>query len=65
MSREKELSMFELFDNNPYNNTDTSVFALVFVLVIAIILIALFFRFVPVGLWITAYFSGAKAREQK
>src|SRR5699024_2816649 len=28
--------------------------------VLAIIFIALFFRFVPVGLWITAYFSGAK-----
>lgn len=29
-------------------------------LVLIILLLALFFRFVPVGLWITAYFSGVK-----
>ncbi|UUX35446.1 flotillin-like protein FloA [Fundicoccus culcitae] len=32
----------------------------IIIAIVVIILIALFFRFVPVGLWITAYFSGAK-----
>lgn len=31
-----------------------------FIAVIVIIVISLFFRFVPVGLWVTAYFSGVK-----
>lgn len=30
--------------------------------VVIILLLSLFFRFVPVGLWITAYFSGVKVR---
>lgn len=31
-----------------------------FIAIIVIIIISLFFRFVPVGLWVTAYFSGVK-----
>ena len=31
-----------------------------FIAIIVIIVISLFFRFVPVGLWVTAYFSGVK-----
>ena len=29
-------------------------------IIVLLVLISLFFRFVPVGLWITAYFSGVK-----
>lgn len=39
---------------------ETTIVSIVIIAVLAIIFIALFFRFVPVGLWITAYFSGAK-----
>lgn len=41
------------------NNGGTWITAII-IIVIALILISLFFRFVPVGLWITAYFSGVK-----
>lgn len=54
------MDFFNFFDGNPYNNPEGSTFSVILILLIAIILIALFFRFVPVGLWITAYFSGAK-----
>ena len=37
------------------------IFALV-IAVIIVVLLALFFTFVPVGLWITAYFSGVKIK---
>ena len=34
-----------------------------FIIVIGIVLLALlFFYFVPLGLWVTAYFSGARVR---
>lgn len=39
---------------------ETTIVSIVIIAVLAIIFIALFFRFVPVGLWITAYFSGVK-----
>lgn len=44
--------------NNSFN--DTNFFVTLFLIILVFILIVLFFRFVPVGLWITAYFSGAK-----
>ncbi|HBY88868.1 MAG: flotillin-like protein FloA [Ruoffia tabacinasalis] len=48
---------------NNFQNNDFEVSSLIsigIIIVILIILISLFFRFVPVGLWVTAYFSGAK-----
>ncbi|MFL2130204.1 flotillin-like protein FloA [Ruoffia sp. FAM 20858] len=48
---------------NNFQNNDFEVSSLIsigVIIVILIILISLFFRFVPVGLWVTAYFSGAK-----
>lgn len=39
---------------------ETTIVSIVIIAVLAIIFIALLFRFVPVGLWITAYFSGVK-----
>lgn len=48
---------------NNFPNNDFEVSSLIsigIIIVILIILISLFFRFVPVGLWVTAYFSGAK-----
>lgn len=48
------------FDSG-FNDFDTGSFvSIVFIVVLIIILIILFFRFVPIGLWVTAYFSGAK-----
>ena len=35
---------------------------IIVIAVIVILILSLFFRFVPVGLWITAYFSGVKLR---
>ncbi len=35
---------------------------LIIIAVLVILVLSLFFRFVPVGLWITAYFSGVKLR---
>lgn len=35
---------------------------LIIIAVLIILVLSLFFRFVPVGLWITAYFSGVKLR---
>ncbi|WP_035051855.1 flotillin-like protein FloA [Carnobacterium pleistocenium] len=43
---------------NTENTTDWIGF--LFIAIIVIIVISLFFRFVPVGLWVTAYFSGVK-----
>ncbi|NLW15739.1 MAG: flotillin-like protein FloA [Erysipelothrix sp.] len=40
---------------NPYIFVPSMIFFVLFVL-----LLALFFRYVPLGLWVTAYFSGAK-----
>ena len=48
---------------NNFQNNDfevSSLISIVIIIVIVIILISLFFRFVPVRLWVTAYFSGAK-----
>lgn len=39
---------------------ETTIVSIIIIAFLAIIFIALFFRFVPVGLWITAYFSGVK-----
>lgn len=50
--------MFFFDDNGAF--MENSFFITVMLVIFAIILILLFFRFVPVGLWITAYFSGAK-----
>ncbi|MBG9978359.1 flotillin-like protein FloA [Ruoffia tabacinasalis] len=48
-------------NNFPNNDFDvSSLISIGIIIVILIILISLFFRFVPVGLWVTAYFSGAK-----
>ena len=40
--------------------TTTNWIGFLFIAIIVIIVISLFFRFVPVGLWVTAYFSGVK-----
>lgn len=48
-------------NNFPNNDFDfTTVISIGIIIIILLILISLFFRFVPVGLWVTAYFSGAK-----
>lgn len=39
---------------------DTGLISMIIIAVIVIIALSIFFRFVPVGLWITAYFSGVK-----
>ncbi len=41
---------------------NASVFATAGIAILIIILVMLFFSFVPVGLWITAYFSGVRIR---
>lgn len=48
--------------NSFYNNDiEISTFvSIAIIVVIVLVLISLFFRFVPFGLWVTAYFSGAK-----
>lgn len=46
------------FQNNDFDFT--TIFSIGIIIIILLILISLFFRFVPVGLWVTAYFSGAK-----
>lgn len=38
------------------------IIGLVIIAVLVILVLSLFFRFVPVGLWITAYFSGVKLK---
>ncbi|AZP05240.1 flotillin-like protein FloA [Jeotgalibaca ciconiae] len=38
------------------------IIGIVIIAVIVILVLSLFFRFVPVGLWITAYFSGVKLK---
>ncbi|MFZ2453194.1 MAG: flotillin-like FloA family protein, partial [Trichococcus flocculiformis] len=35
---------------------------LIFIALFVVLVLSLFFRFVPVGLWITAYFSGVKVK---
>lgn len=48
-------------NNFPTNDFEVSTFfSIAIIVVIVIILISIFFRFVPFGLWVTAYFSGAK-----
>ncbi|SEP58591.1 Uncharacterized protein YqfA, UPF0365 family [Ignavigranum ruoffiae] len=47
--------MDEVFNSG---NTGWMTFAIVIIAIL--ILLIIFFRFVPIGLWITAYFSGAK-----
>nr|WP_313794150.1 flotillin-like protein FloA [Fundicoccus culcitae] len=49
-----------MFQSSSFSNSDMSYIPAIIIAIVVIILIALFFRFVPVGLWITAYFSGAK-----
>ncbi|MGO4937925.1 flotillin-like protein FloA [Fundicoccus sp. Sow4_H7] len=50
--------------SNSYSSSssfsDFNIIPAVIIAIVVLILIILFFRFVPVGLWITAYFSGAK-----
>ncbi|MBZ6526477.1 flotillin-like protein FloA [Aerococcaceae bacterium DSM 111021] len=48
-------------NNFSSNNFEVStIISIGVIIVIVLILISLFFRFVPVGLWVTAYFSGVK-----
>lgn len=43
------------------NDFEMSTFiSIAIIVVVVIVLISIFFRFVPFGLWVTAYFSGAK-----
>ena len=42
------------------NYLDNGFIGIIIIAVIIIILISIFLRFVPVGLWVTAYFSGVK-----
>ncbi len=37
-------------------------FSAIFTIIVVIILLSIFFSFVPIGLWITAYFSGVKVK---
>ncbi|HZJ87343.1 MAG TPA: flotillin-like protein FloA [Erysipelothrix sp.] len=41
-------------------NSDLYFFTTIIMIIILIIVLALFFRYVPLGLWVTAYFSGTK-----
>lgn len=43
-----------------FGNLDATQVSFVTIIIAILILLLLFFRFVPVGLWITAFFSGAK-----
>lgn len=43
-----------------YYNSGVSWFSLGIIFLVVIFLLGLFFRYVPLGLWITAYFSGTK-----
>lgn len=48
-------------NNFSTNNFEVSTFfSIAIIAIIVIVLISIFFRFVPFGLWVTAYFSGAK-----
>lgn len=42
------------------NSADSGLIGTIFIVVIAFVLVSLFFTFIPVGLWITAFFSGVK-----
>lgn len=44
---------------NSYGN-DTNIWGIVILGIVILVLLILFFTFVPVGLWVTAYFSGVK-----
>ncbi|MGY0836850.1 flotillin-like protein FloA [Aerococcus urinaeequi] len=44
---------------NSYGNT-TSIWGILILAIIILVILTLFFTFVPVGLWVTAYFSGVK-----
>lgn len=46
--------------NSPNTFEPENLFAIGIIIIIILLLVILFFRFVPVGLWVTAYFSGAK-----
>lgn len=41
-------------------NPDSTLLTTAIIFILALVLIAIFLRFVPLGLWITAYFSGTK-----
>ena len=45
--------------SSSYGN-DTSVWGILILTIIILVVLTLFFTFVPVGLWVTAYFSGVK-----
>lgn len=47
-----------MFYDSPINFVNIG--TMIIVAIIIIVLLLLFFRFVPIGLWITAFFSGAK-----
>ncbi|XJS09692.1 flotillin-like protein FloA [Aerococcaceae bacterium WGS1372] len=48
-------------NNFSTNNFEVTTFiSIAIIVIIVIILLSIFFRFVPFGLWVTAYFSGAK-----
>lgn len=44
------------------NTMPDGLIGIIVIAVIVILILSLFFRFVPVGLWITAYFSGVKLK---
>lgn len=48
------------FDSSLNDFNTGSFVSIVFIVILVLILLILFFRFVPIGLWVTAYFSGAK-----
>lgn len=45
---------------NAINSLNGQLIGTIFIIVVALVLISLFFTFIPVGLWITAFFSGVK-----
>ena len=45
--------------SSSYRN-DTSIWGILILAIIILVVLTLFFTFVPVGLWVTAYFSGVK-----
>lgn len=40
----------------------TQLIGLILIVILVLVVLSIFFRFVPVGLWITAYFSGVKVK---
>ena len=46
---------------NPINQLfNNGLFGIIAIASVVLVLLAIFLRFVPVGLWVTAYFSGVK-----